>query len=125
MEPWCWLPAQGSVEHSMTTRRQGPQLSAPPSRLQQDGPARPHRGSPEAVKSEPCPLRCPAKGLCQASLSASNNWGSLLSWSTFIFTEGLAVTSGVMSMHIEPWEGAPLPRRTVWLLEGVGGPPGR
>lgn len=28
-------------------------------------------------------------------------------------------------MHIEPWGGAPLPRRTAWLLEGVGGPPGR
>lgn len=19
MEPWCWLPAQGSIEHSMST----------------------------------------------------------------------------------------------------------
>lgn len=28
-------------------------------------------------------------------------------------------------MHIEPWEGALLPRRSAWLLEGVGGPPGR
>lgn len=44
----------------------------------------------------PCPLRCPPRGPPQASLSASNNWGSLPSWSTFIFTEGLAVTSGVL-----------------------------
>lgn len=53
MEPWCWLPARGSTEHSMTSLRQGPQLSAPHSRLQQDGPARPRRGFPEAVKSKP------------------------------------------------------------------------
>lgn len=38
MEPWCWLPARGSTEHSMTIRRQGPQPSAPHSRLQHDGP---------------------------------------------------------------------------------------
>lgn len=61
MEPWCWLLAQDSVEHSMTTRRQGPQLSAPHSRLQQDGPARPHRGYPEAVKSEPLSSQVPAQ----------------------------------------------------------------
>lgn len=122
MEPWCWLPARGSTEHSMTTRRQGPQLSAPHSRLQHDGPARPHRGCPEAVKPKPPDL---SGARPKASLSASNNWGSLLSRSTSIFTEGLAVTSGVVLMHIEPWEGALLPRRTARLLEGAGGPPGR
>lgn len=85
-------------------------------------PARPHRGYPEAVKPKP-PVLSGARP--KASLSASNNWGSLLSRSTSIFTEGIAVTSGVMRMHIEPWEGALLPRRTARLLEGAGGPPGR
>lgn len=70
----------------------------------------------------PCPLRCPPRGPPQASLSASNNWGSLPSWSTFIFTEGLAVTSGVLLVHIGPWEGALLPGRAAWLQGRESGP---
>lgn len=36
----------GQQRHSVTTYRQGPQLSVPHHRLQQDGPARPHRSHP-------------------------------------------------------------------------------
>lgn len=50
MKPWC---CPGQPEHSVATRRQGPQLSVPHHRLQQDGPARPHRGCPGAVTSKP------------------------------------------------------------------------
>lgn len=46
----CWGQPRALNDY---THRQGPQLSAPHSRLQQDGLARPPRGYPEAVKSQP------------------------------------------------------------------------
>lgn len=89
MEPWCWPPAQDNTEpaakdHSCLHPIQGCMLQA--------GPARPHRGCPGAVKSKPLSSQVPTQRPTQASLSASNNWGSLPSWNTFVFTAGLALS---------------------------------